>query len=321
MVEEAGGRVIDLDREGHTKIECAEKLSLEISKPVIETENLINVPVIKTHGFTKVTLGLKNLKGVVSKKSKKAMHRRNLEQSIAYLSNTLKPKLTVVDGLIGLEGLGPSVWGKPVKLGLLIASTDPVAVDAVAAMVMGQEPKDVDHIRIAWELGLGEIEMDRIEVRGVPLEEAGHPFEPAELGFHNALQRIGINRVRYFGWKPGDLSSECSGCIDTLFGGLWALFSDVSHIQKPLDIIIGNREIPNEAGDNVLLYGSCQAKNRARGTWVCGCPPTVFNAYTSIAKMTLSRPLYTLALTKRIFKGNQIKPLPEWAEYKKIVGD
>ncbi len=321
VVEATGGRVIDLDREGHYKIECGEKLTLEISKPVIETENLINVPVIKTHGFTKVTLGMKNLKGVISKKSKKAMHRRNLEHSIALLCSAVRPKLTIVDALIGLEGLGPSVWGKPVKLGLLIAGTDPVSADAIAANIMGQEPRDVEHIKIAWELGLGEIEMDKIEVRGVPLNEASHPFEPAQLGFHHALQRIGTNGVRYFGWKPGDPSSECSGCIDTLFGGLWALFSDVSKLQKPLDIVIGHRDIPIEAGDNVLLYGSCQTKNRANGTWVRGCPPTILNAYMSIAKMALSRSTFTLALTKRLLKGYQIKHLPEWDDYREIVGD
>ncbi len=179
LVKAAGGRAVDLDRDGDTKVKVADNLTLEIANSVLETQNLVNIPVMKTHVLTEVTLGIKNLKGVVSKDSKKAMHRRDLERSITLLCKAVKPKLTVVDGLVGIEGLGPSMQGKPTKPGLLIAGTDPVAVDAITAMVMGQEPKEVEYIRIAWELGLGEIELDRIEVRGLPLEEAKYPFEPA----------------------------------------------------------------------------------------------------------------------------------------------
>ncbi len=321
MVEVAGGRVIDLDREGHTKIQVADNLTLEIGKSILETQNLINLPVMKTHILAKVTLGIKNLKGVVSKESKKAMHRKELERSIALLCKAVRPELTVVDGLVGIEGLGPSTQGKPTKPGLLIAGTDPVSVDAITAMVMGQEPKEAEHIRIAWEFGLGEIELDRIEVRGLPLEEAKYPFRPAQLGFHNMIQGLGIKGIRYFGWEPGDERSECSGCIDTLYGALWALGSDIATLQKSLDIVIGPRDFPNDTGNNVLLYGSCQAKNRTRGTWLHGCPPTYRSAYICIARMTLPRPSCIWTLSKRLFKGTKVRPLPEWEDYRRVTNE
>jgi len=321
MVEVAGGRVIDLDREGHTKVKVADGLTLEIGKSILETQNLINVPVMKTHILTKITLGMKNLKGVVSKESKKAMHRKELERSIALFCKAVKPKLIVVDGLVGIEGLGPGMQGKPTKPGLLIAGPDPVAVDAITAMVMGQDPKEVGHIRIAWELGLGEIELDRIEIRGLPLEEAKYPFEPAPQGLHSIIQGLGIKEIRYFGWKPGDEGSECSGCIDTLYGALWALSSDIATVQKSLDIVIGPRDVPNDPGNNILLYGNCQAKNRTRGVWLHGCPPTYRDAYFAIAKMTLSQLSYVWTMTKRLFKGNKVRPLPEWEDYRRVTNE
>jgi len=319
MVEGAGGRVIDLDREDHTKVKVAENLTLEIGKSVLNTDNLINVPVMKTHILTRLTLGMKNLKGTVSKMSKRMMHRGDLERSIALLCKAVRPKLTIVDGLIGIEGLGPGIWGKPRKPGLLIAGTDPVAVDAVTATIMGHDPREIEHIRIAWELGLGEIELDKIEIRGVPLQEAKHPFEPAQLGGHNIVKRLGIKGIRYFGWTPGAIGSECSGCLDILTGVLWALRDDVATLQRPLDIVIGPRDIPDEIGDNVLLYGNCQAKSMDRGVWLPGCPPSHRDTYTSIGKMTLSRIAYTGTLIKRLFKGYKVKPLPEWERYKQTI--
>jgi len=317
MVEAAGGRVIDLDRRDHIKVKVAENLTLEIAKSILDTDNLINVPVMKTHILTRLTLGLKNLKGTISKESKRNMHRGDIERSIALLCKAVRPKLTIVDGLIGVEGLG-DFWGKPRKPGLLIAGMDPVAVDAVAATIMGHDPREVEHIKIAWELGLGEMELDKVEVRGVPLEEAIYPFEPAHLGAHNVVKRLGIRGVRYFGWTPGTIGSECSGCY-SLTGVLWALRDDVGVLQKPLDIVVGPRDLPDEIGDNVLLYGNCQDRNRNRGVWLPGCPPSHRDAYTSIGKMTLPRIAYAWTLIKRLFKGNKIKPLQEWELYKQIT--
>ena len=86
MVEAVGGRVIDLDQSDHIKVKVAENLTLEIGKPILNTDNLINVPVMKTHIQTRLTLGLKNLKGALSKESKRMMHRGDLERYIALLS-------------------------------------------------------------------------------------------------------------------------------------------------------------------------------------------------------------------------------------------
>jgi uncharacterized protein (DUF362 family) len=319
MVEALGGTIIDLDEGEHVKVDASEDITFEIGKPVLETDNLINVPVMKTHVQTRLTLGIKNLKGIVSKMSKRMMHRGDLESSIALLSKEVRPKLTIVDGLIGLEGLGPTVFGRPKKPGLIIVGTDPVSVDAVTATIMGHNPREIEHIRIAWEMGLGEIELGNIEIRGIPLEEAIHPFEPANLGVQNMVDLLEMGDVRYFGWTPGHFGSECTGCIDIVINAMVALRDDVTTIQRPLDIVIGSRDLPNDLGNNVLLYGNCQAKNRDSGVWLSGCPPDLKDSYTTIAGMTLSRMSYVWALIKRLMKGNKVKPLPQWKQYEEMI--
>jgi uncharacterized protein (DUF362 family) len=318
LVEAAGGHVIDLDQSNPVRVKVAEKMALEIAEPVLQTDNLINVPVMKTHIQTKLTLGIKNLKGVVSKASKRVMHRGDLERSLALLCQTLKPKLTLIDGTVGMEGFGPAVFGKPTVPGLLVAGSDSVAVDAVTASIMGHDPKTIDHIVIASELGLGEIELNNITIKGLSLKEALHPFEPAQLGVHNIIKELEMEEIRYFGTE-GAAHSECTGCIDTLLNALVALKSDVKGLKKSVDVVIGSRDLPENIGNNVLLYGRCQAKNKNEGTWLSDCPPSIRDTYSALAKMTLSSTEYMFALIKRLFKGTNVNPLPHWEQYKHVT--
>jgi uncharacterized protein (DUF362 family) len=313
-VEAAGGTVIDLDNESHVKVEAPSGFVYEISEPVLNTANLIDVPVMKTHIQTMLTLGVKNMKGVVSKNTKRMMHRGDIDETIAQLLGLVKPRLTVVDGTLGMEGLGPSTFGRPVKPGLIVAGIDTVAVDTVTATIMGHDPSTVGHIRIAGELGLGENDIDRIEVVGAPLEEVKHPFEPARLGAHNLVESLGFNGVRYHGWTPGHSGSECTGCIDTFLNALVALRDDVPGVQRPLDVVMGSRDMPDGVGDNVLCYGNCQAKNRDKGTWLKGCPPELQPTYMTLARMTQSTPSFILASIKRLMKGEKVKPLNTWTQ-------
>jgi len=314
-VEAAGGRVTDLDKGSHVRVEAPGGFAYEIGEPVLNTGNLIDVPVMKTHVQTKLTLGIKNLKGVVSKNTKRMMHRGDLDRTIAQLYGLVKPRLTVVDGTLGMEGLGPSVFGRPKKPGLIVAGTDTVAVDTVTATIMGHDPSAVDHIRIAGELGLGETDLDRIEIVGATLEEVKCPFEPAQLGAHSLVESLGFDGVRYHGWTPGHSGSECTGCIDTFMNALTALRDDVPGVRKPLDVVIGSRDMPDDVIDNVLCYGNCQAKNRDKGTWLKGCPPELQPSYVTLARMTQSTPSFALALIKRLIKGERVKPLKEWTQY------
>jgi len=121
----------------------------------IATESgIISAAKLKTHMNTKVTLGLKNMFGMLTTKFKGQYHLRGMDKVIHDINKTLPPHVTVIDGFIAMEGMGP-VHGKPVKMDTIVASVDPVAADSVACRVMGFEPEEIDHIRWSHESGIG----------------------------------------------------------------------------------------------------------------------------------------------------------------------
>jgi len=121
------------------------------------TENaIITVPTMKTLHHTSITMGLKNMFGMLTTRKKFLMHRHGMNNVIYDICKTLPPTMSVIDGFYGKSGKGP--WqGEPVKMDTIIASVDPVAADATAARCIGIDPETIDHIRWLHEAGLGEI--------------------------------------------------------------------------------------------------------------------------------------------------------------------
>jgi uncharacterized protein (DUF362 family) len=146
-----------------------------ITVPRIVTESaIISAAKLKTHMSTKVTLGMKNMFGLLPDKFKGKYHAKGISKVVVDINTVLKPALTVIDGFVGMEGKGPTD-GTPVKMDLIIAGKDVVATDATAARVMGFEPMEISHIRTAARKGLGNI--DNIEIVGSKLEDVRQVFK------------------------------------------------------------------------------------------------------------------------------------------------
>jgi uncharacterized protein (DUF362 family) len=123
---------------------------------------------------TKVTLGMKNMFGLLPDKFKSKYHAKGISKVIVDINTVLKPVLTVIDGFVGMEGRGPT-GGTPVKMDLIIAGKDVVATDATASRIMGFEPTEIAHIRRAYEKGLGN--MNDVEVVGAKLDDVRRVFK------------------------------------------------------------------------------------------------------------------------------------------------
>jgi len=148
----------------------------EVTVPKIVADSaIISAAKLKTHSETGVTLGMKNMFGLLPEKLKFKYHFRNISKVIVDINSVLKPHFTVVDGFYALEGSGP-VSGNPVKMDLIIAGRDVVAVDATACRVMGIDPSEIYHIKRAYEKGFGEMRKDEIEAIGNNLEEVSRRF-------------------------------------------------------------------------------------------------------------------------------------------------
>jgi uncharacterized protein (DUF362 family) len=168
--ESAGAKVINAsDRSMFTKISIPKGKLLssdECVKAVIDADVFINLPIAKTHSATKVTLGLKNLMGVVW--DRQAWHNSDsLHQCIADYASAVSPTLTILDANRILLTNGPKGPGKTKDVGEVIVGVDPVAVDAYGASLFNLKPEDVEHIKLAAAMGLGEMNLDKVKVERI----------------------------------------------------------------------------------------------------------------------------------------------------------
>jgi uncharacterized protein (DUF362 family) len=141
-------------------------LGLErVSMEAIDADVIISVPTMKTHLLTGVTLGMKNMYGTFPDVDKAKYHRKGIERTIYEVNKAFTPCLVVIDGSIGGEAVGP-LSTRPLSFETIIASNDVVMADSIACQIMGYDPMDVTHIRIAQESGLGnasaKFDLDRL---------------------------------------------------------------------------------------------------------------------------------------------------------------
>jgi uncharacterized protein (DUF362 family)/Pyruvate/2-oxoacid:ferredoxin oxidoreductase delta subunit len=147
---------------------------LEVDRAVLEADRMINLPKWKTHSLTLLTLGVKNLFGCVPGSKKqlwhlKAGHDHKVFAEILFdLYKTIKPSLTILDGILGMEGNGPNS-GRPIPLELILASGDCLSLDQIVCDLLGIPRETLLTNRVALEEGLG---TDGIEVLGEKVEEA-----------------------------------------------------------------------------------------------------------------------------------------------------
>lgn len=134
-----------------------------VLKQVLDADVFINVPIAKTHGSARLTLGMKNLMGIIQDRG--SWHRSgDLHQCIADFVTAIKPNLTVIDAVRVLASGGPKGPGRVEQKDTVIVSTDIVAADAYAATLFGLTSSDVPHIIKAAELGVGVADLKQVKI-------------------------------------------------------------------------------------------------------------------------------------------------------------
>ncbi|MCK9420883.1 MAG: DUF362 domain-containing protein [Nitrospirae bacterium] len=175
VVQEEGAALVELDDPVVVK-NLGRFQRFEIARAAYEADAIINLPKLKTHGMTTLTGAVKNLFGCVPGKRKVQWHFNTgvNHELFAIMLNELcallKPRLTIMDAVIGMEGNGPGS-GDPRRIGVVIAGQDPVAVDVVSSRVLGVAPERLPLIRAAAASGLGETRPDRISILGESLSD------------------------------------------------------------------------------------------------------------------------------------------------------
>jgi uncharacterized protein (DUF362 family) len=245
--------------------------SLRVCPDVFEHDIVVSIPVMKTHMHTRVSLAVKNMKGCLWRRSKVDLHMlpavpgysdKSLDVAIADMSAVLRPHLSLIDGTVGMQGLGPSA-GTQKPLGVVVASADAFAADAVACQLMGIAAEEVPHLRLGAAWGYGIIDLERIEVTPENWQQCASPFERAPTSL--AIEFAGVD-VRD--------DKSCSACQSTLllylrrFGE--KLVADFGN-GSPVVVAIGKGHV--QVPEGTICIGNCLLEHRARGVFVPGCPP------------------------------------------------
>jgi uncharacterized protein (DUF362 family) len=281
LFEKAGAELVNMDADESIQVKVPNGKNFEkmrIHSTAWESDFIISVPVMKTHFQTVVSLGMKNMKGVLPDSMKKLSHRIGvkqhreefeLEQSIVDLNSVIKPHLTVIDGIVAQEGYkpgSPGVTGSPLPFDTVVAGFDPVATDATGAYLMGFDPMQVPLIRKAYEQGLGEARLEMIRMVGTPVNQVKKNFRPASLeGIHLTYEDIKLTAGK-----------GCSGCRETTILALAGMKpEEVAGIEK-VELLIGENAEPTSPEWKKILIGNCTKDLPYDGYRIEGCPPPSF---------------------------------------------
>ena len=168
-VTEAGARMEKMSQLKFKKTPIPNGRDLKswpIYEDVLTADVLIDAAIAKTHNLAGLTMGMKNLMGVIQDRG--AFH-SNIGQRIADLSSAVRPTLTVIDAVRVLVRNGPTggSLSDVREMNTIIASTDIVAADSYGATLFGKKGSDLSYIRAAAEMGLGTMELSKVEIKEV----------------------------------------------------------------------------------------------------------------------------------------------------------
>lgn len=168
IAEKSKIKVINFDRAQKLQVNFKGKFLKKQYIPAIikRVDLIINLPKLKTHTFTLYTGAIKNLFGIIPGGRKSQLHRitkteENFSKTLIDIMQFVKPELTIMDGIVGMDGNGPSM-GNPHYTGIVLTSENPVAVDVVAADMVGLGSDDITAIKIAKKRGL----VEKIQILG-----------------------------------------------------------------------------------------------------------------------------------------------------------
>lgn len=184
---------------------------------------VVNIPKFKTHDFTILTGAIKNSFGLVSGTYKIELHKKyfaldDFSRMLVDVYAQVSPALTIVDGILAMEGDGPATGGKLRQQNLLLASADCVALDSILALIMGLEPLDISTTKEAARRGLGRADINSISLLGEKLEEViDRPFLLPTTSLRRKLPqpiiKLAGKLIKFYPFVERHNCVRCSACI------------------------------------------------------------------------------------------------------------
>ncbi len=282
-----GVKCINVFERPFEKVDLGEGVALNFNADMLHSDFVVDIPVLKTHAQTVVSLGIKNLKGTLDIKSRKkchsADHEKDLNYMISKIPKILPPCFTILDGIYTNER-GPGFDGKIRRSNILVASSDILSADMVGAKVLGHEPSDVPYLAYAAQNSGRPSDLSDIEVVGGKIE---YMTSPHEYSFPYAedddeslplpMKRMGIRGISY---RKYDLTmcTYCSFLNGPILTGIAQAWK--GEPWGEIEVLTGKAMKPTPGKKKTILIGKCiyQANKDnpdiQEMVAVKGCPPS-----------------------------------------------
>jgi len=255
--------VINTFRSSFEKIDMGLDFQVNFNSDALAADYILDIPVLKTHSQAKVSIGFKNLKGLINIASRKKFHSadpvHDLNFNVAHLPDKIPPCLTLIDGIYTLER-GPAIDGKAHRKNILVASKDILSADLVGAKLLGFVPSEVPHLSIAAKERNRPADLSDIELVGDKIEDLASHHE-WDFIYNDAgdlplpFQRIGVQGIKYHKYDTS-MCTYCSG-----LNGIILLAIKYSWKGKPFDnieVLTGKMMKPTEGNNKTILVCQCQ---------------------------------------------------------------
>lgn len=292
-----GVKYINIMERPFRKVDLGDGISLKYNQDILESDFLVDIPVLKTQNQTVVSLGIKNLKGVIDIASRKKCHnadsQKDLHFHISKVSDPMPPSLTVIDGIFSLER-GPGFDGRMKRSNLLVASSDMLSADLVGSRILGHDPSTVGYLvhtanRRGRPLDLSDIEVIGEEIENVTsYHEYDFDYLKNESGeMPKALAKQGLKGI-YYRKYDATMCTYCSalnGLILTAIRQAWQ-----GEPWDNIEVLTGKAMEPSPGMKATLLIGQCMyRKNKdhpdiQKMFAAKGCPPDPQDIVDSLNK-------------------------------------
>jgi len=288
-----GAAVVNIMEGPFKKVAVADGVTLNLSTHALESDFIVSVPPLKTHAQTVVSLGIKNLKGLIDRPSRKKCHSADpacdLHAMVSFIPDRLPPSATVIDGIYSLER-GPSFYGSARRSNIIVASADTLSADMAGAFILGHPPATVPHLAHCANRAGRPLDLSDVQIRGESLESvrAPHPYSfpyNKEGTLPLPMVMAGIKGLAY---RNFDLSlctycSHINGAILTAIAYAWkgVPWDDV-------EVLTGKTMEPTPGKKKTILLGQCMCTRHQNNPLIGeaikieGCPADPKDAFRAL---------------------------------------
>ena len=288
-----GVRPVNIWKRPFIKVDLGEGVILKFNADILGSDFVVDLPVLKTHSMTVVSLGIKNLKGMIDIASRKKCHsatpQKDLHFRVARLADRMPPMFTLLDGIYTSER-GPNIDGTMHRSNLLVASADVLSADMVGARVLGHNPGNVPHLVHAARNRKRPVDLSDITVVGEPIDRVAslHQYDFAYTRDNNlplTIAEMGVKGLSYYKYDLS-LCTYCSGLMRTIFYAIAKAWQ--GEPWDDVEVLSGKIMQPRPGMKKTILFGKCMCQAHKGNPdlreviAINGCPPkpdSIFKAF------------------------------------------